>query len=90
MPVRRRVWRKAAIILASAIAIGTGAVGTTSFAANDIVGEWNHFTNCFDFMINNERAHRRNCQPNRSVPPFVSLSEPGPYGGPAPIVPLGS
>jgi len=86
MPVHRPAWRKAAIIVASALALGAGAAGTATYAANDIVGEWDHFTSCFDFMINNERAHRRNCQPNRSVPQFVSLSEKGPAGP----VPTGS
>ena len=54
----------------AAVIAGTAA----THAANDIVGEFNHFITCFDFIINDQPSHQRNCTPNRSVPPFESLS----------------
>jgi len=82
---RKKPFRRKATLLAAALGIAAVAAGTVGTrAANDIVGEFDHFLSCFDFIINDEPRHRRNCTPNRSVPPFESLSKPV-AGGPVPV-----
>lgn len=90
---RKKSFRRKATLLAAAVglaAVVAGTVGTR--AGNDIVGEFDHFVSCFDFIINNEPRHRRNCTPNRSVPPLESLVKPvtgGPSAAPS-VAPSGT
>lgn len=89
MSQRRPYLREAAIIAATAVVVGLGAVSTTSQAKNDIVGEWDFFVACFDKMINNTPQQVRDCDPkvNAINTTNPSLSTPVPGG---PLLPTSS
>jgi hypothetical protein len=79
--------RKKLLLVAGLLTAGlVGPVTIASTSANDIVGDVQHFVTCFGFMINDQPSHKQNCQPNRVIVPFESLSTPV-AGGAAIVTP---
>jgi hypothetical protein len=89
MSQRRPYLREAAIVTATAIVLGLGAVSTTSQAKNDVVGEWDFFVACFDKMINNTPKQVRDCDPKVNVINTTNPSLSTPVAG-APLLPTSS
>jgi hypothetical protein len=81
--------RRLLIVVAAALA---AAAGSVSYARNDIVGEWDHFTRCFDLMVNNTPRQLRECDPavNRSVFSNNTLATPVTGSPTGPTLPVSS